>query len=132
MVAESTGYDKHWLAENRILAYRFYDLSPAIIDRWAEDLTAELSFWQSNKTWRLMLDIRLHGGFISPYSLRRAREIAALRPDVPGRLAVIVSSKLAADIISMTIRATNNTYRKRSVFSNEAIALRWLLDDKAR
>ncbi|MBL8165153.1 MAG: hypothetical protein JNJ61_24440 [Anaerolineae bacterium] len=132
MVAESTGYDKEWLAEKRVLSYRFHDLSPTIIDRWADDLAAELNAWPNGKTWRLMLDIRLHGGFISPYSLRRAREIASLRPDVPGRLAVLVSSKLAADIITMTIRATNNTFRKRSVFNNEPIALRWLLDDKAR
>lgn len=132
MVGESTGYEKQWLAGNQVLSYKFYDLSPSIIDRWADDLSAELNAWPSGKTWRLMLDIRLHSGLISPYSLRRAREIASLRPDVPGRLAVLVSSKLAADIITMTIRATNNTYRKRSVFNNEMIALRWLLDDKAR
>jgi hypothetical protein len=53
-----------------------------------------------------------------------------MRPELPGRLSVLVASRLAADIITIAIRATNNTYRRRSVFVNEALALHWLLEEK--
>ncbi|MBZ0280064.1 MAG: hypothetical protein K8L97_04940 [Anaerolineae bacterium] len=132
-MAEGTSrYVKEWLSGDRILVYRFSDLSPNTIDEWVVDITHELTGWSSEKTWRLMLDIRLHGNVVNTYALRRARDIASLRPDVPGRLAIMVASKLASDIISMALRAANNTYRKRLVFVNEALAIHWLLDEKLR
>ena len=132
MIVVTPHYVKEWLADEAILCYRFQDLNTATIDHWAHDLTAELTAWPMEKTWRLLLDIRLHGSIVNTYALGRSREIARLRPDLTGRLAVLVSSKLASDIISIAIRATNNSYRKRSVFVSEAVALHWLLDAKAR
>jgi hypothetical protein len=125
----TTFYTKEWLADKRILCYRFNDLRPATVDTWATDLTLELENWPSNQTWRLILDIRLRGSIVSAYALRRSREIAVLRPDLNGRLAILVASKLAADIISMAIRTANNRYRQRSVFVNEALAIHWLLEE---
>lgn len=132
-MAEGTSqYIKEWLSEDRILVYRFSNLSPNTIDQWASDITRELTNWPSDKTWRLILDIRLHGNVVNTYALRRAREIANLRPDLPGRLAIMVASKLASDVISMALRAVNNVYRRRLVFVNEALAIHWLLDEKLR
>lgn len=132
MAERTSQYAKEWLAEERILVYRFSDLSPDTIDEWVSDITHELLGWPSDKMWRLILDIRLHGNVVNTYALRRARDIANLRPDLPGRLAILVASKLASDVISMALRAVNNSYRKRLVFVNEALAVRWLLDDKLR
>jgi hypothetical protein len=125
-----SGYVKEWLAEDQILCYRLHDLTVQTIDSWAEDLTEAFANWPEEKPWRLMLDIRLRGSIVGAYALRRAREIARMRPELPGRLSVLVASSLAADIITIAIRATNNTYRRRSVFVNEAAALHWLLEEK--
>jgi len=125
-----SGYVKEWLAENQVLCYRLYDLTIQTVDAWSADLSGEFSTWPSEKSWRLMLDIRLRGSIVSTYALRRAREIARLRPELAGRLAVLVASRLAADIITIAIRATNNSYRRRAVFVNETLALHWLLEDR--
>lgn len=122
-------YVREWLGGERILCYRFYDLSPATVDAWAADLTAELMNWPAQKPWRLLLDIRLRGSVVSTYALVKAREIARMRPELPGRLSVLVASRLAADIITIAIRATNNNYRRRAVFVSEAMAMHWLLED---
>jgi hypothetical protein len=129
-VAQTTpGYTKEWLADEQVLCYRLHNLTVQTIDAWAEDLIAEFSAWPADRPWRLMLDIRLRGSIVGTYALRRAREIARMRPELPGRLSVLVGSHLAADIITIAIRATNNTYRRRSVFVNEGIALHWLLEE---
>lgn len=129
MTESNPRYVKEWLSDRRILCYRFYDLSPVTIDDWSKDLTVEITTWPDERPWRLLLDIRLRGSIVSTYALRRSREIARLRPDLPGRLAVLVASKLAADIISMAIRVTNNTYRQRHVFVSEPPALYWLIHE---
>lgn len=123
-------YQREWLSNNQVLCYRFLDLNKATIDHWADNLIFEFTGWPIEKPWRLLLDIRLRGGIVNTYALRRAREIARLRPDLPGRLAVLVGSKLAADVISIAIRATNNSYRQRQIFVNEGTAVHWLTDNK--
>jgi len=117
------GYAKEWLADNQVLCYRFHNLTIGTVDAWATDLIGEFNGWPPDKPWRLLLDIRLRGSIVSTYALRRAREIARMRPELPGRLSVLVASRLAADIITIAIRATTNTYRRRAVFVNEALAL---------
>jgi hypothetical protein len=124
-----SGYVKEWLADDQILCYRLHDLTTRTINSWAEDLTEVFANWPEEKPWRLMLDIRLRGSIVGAYALTRAREIARMRPELSGRLSVLVASSLAADIITIAIRATNNTYRRRSVFINEASAVHWLLEE---
>lgn len=129
MTNSTVQYEKEWLANGRILCYRLHELTAATIDHWANDLSGTLNAWPEDKIWRLLIDVRLGGGLVNTYGLRRAREIARLRPELPGRLGILVSSKLAASIISMAIRATSNNYRQRQVFNHEMLAVRWLLDD---
>jgi hypothetical protein len=122
-------YVKEWLADERVLCYRLHDLTMTTVDSWSADLINELNSWPDDKTWCLLLDIRLRGSIVSTYALRRSREISALRPELPGRLAVLVASRLAADIITIAIRTTNNTYRRRAVFVSEPLALHWLVKE---
>lgn len=128
MTQSTVQYEKEWLADGRILCFRLHDLTAATIDTWANDLSDTINTWPEDKVWGLLIDVRLGGGLVNTYGLR-AREIARLRPELSGRLGVLVSSKLAASIISMAIRATSNSYRQRQVFNNETLAMRWLLED---
>jgi hypothetical protein len=128
-VVQQVTYRKQWLAEGRVLCYRFSDTAQDTIDAWAADLIDEFMNWPTDKPWRLMLDISLRGGIVSAYSLRRAREIANLRPEVRGRLSIVIGSRLAAQVISLALRSTNS-YRQRQVFATEAGALQWLLADQ--
>jgi hypothetical protein len=122
-------YSKEWLSDGQVLCYRFQNLTITTVDNWSADLITELTEWPSDRSWRLLLDIRLRGSIVSTYALRRSREIARMRPELPGRLAVLVSSRLAADIITIAIRTTNNAYRRRAVFVSEPLAVHWLVND---
>jgi hypothetical protein len=122
-------YTKSWLADGRILCYLLDDTTTLTINAWAADLTQELNGWPSSRPWRMMLDIRLNGNIVSPFALRRARAIANLRPDLPGQLAILIGSHLAAQIISIALRSAPNSYRRRACFASEVMAIAWLLED---
>lgn len=127
--ASQYNYSKEWLADSRILCYRVHDTAPRTIDGWASDLEAEFSGWPVDRPWRLMLSLVGSGTIINPYALTRARKIAAMRPDIGGRLALVVSSRLAAQVVNVALRNTVAVRRQRLVFSDEARAVRWLLAD---
>ena len=122
----AAAYTKEWLQNNRILCYRLHNTQRKTIEEWECDLSQEILGWPPDKTWRLMLDVSAER-IVSAYSLMRARKIANLRPELHGRLAVLIRDPLAAQIISMAIRNAPNRYRQRMVFANENQALGWLL-----
>jgi len=129
MVQDRTArFTKAWLADRRILCYRFEDTAPLTINAWADDLIHELELWPADKPWRLLLDIRLNGAIVSAYGLGRARDIARIRPELRGRLAILIGSRLASQIISIALRGVPNRYRQRDCFVNEAMAVAWLLE----
>jgi hypothetical protein len=121
-------YTKEWLQNNRILCYRLLNTQRKTIEDWESDLSQEILGWPPDKTWRLMIDVSAER-IVSAYALVRARKIANLRPELHGRLAVLIRDPLAAQIISMAIRNAPNRYRQRSAFANEALAIGWLLQD---
>jgi hypothetical protein len=125
---ETPRYTKTWLADGQVLVYRFENTTTRTVDAWAADLIQEFESWPPDRPWRLMLDIRLRGNVVSPYALRRAREIARLRPELPGRLAILIGSRLAAQIISIALRGAPNLYRQRSFFVSEPMAVAWLME----
>jgi|GEM_PF-1217426 hypothetical protein len=122
------GFIVERLAEGRVLAYRFSDIFRPTVDAWAESIRTEYGAWQHDKL-RTMLDLRPSGSIISPYAIHSARPLAQLRPELPGRLAVLINNRVAAQIISAAIRANLHANRKRLLFADEPSALAWLMAD---
>lgn len=126
--APITLYKKEMLEEDSILCYRFDDTSKKSVDPWFEDVDAELTAWPEDKPWRMMLDVQKQATVVSAYAMRNARMLSALRPEMPGRLAVLVGSSVATRIINVAILSSRNHYRLRKVFVEEAEAIEWLLE----
>lgn len=122
-------YSKEWLHNGKILCYRFENLTPVTVNTWGDDLSDALLSWPDDKPWRLLLDIRMGGNLPSTYALRRSYAISKLRPELPGRLALLIGSRLAAEIMSAGMRAAGNSYRQRRVFVVQAVAISWLLEN---
>ncbi len=112
--------------QQSILAYRFHDLAHETVDAWASSIRVEYAAWEHNRL-QTMLDLRPAGRIITPYAINAARPLAALRPELTGRLAIIVSNRLSAQIMSAAIRANLNTRRRRLIFADEISAVAWLL-----
>ena len=120
---------KSWLVTGPILCYRCSDTTRDTVDVCVDDLRNELLAWDASKPLRLLIDLRHENAIISAYALHRARELTRLRPDVRGKLGILTATVLNAQIVSMALRGLPNEYRRRLVFSSEADAVAWLLQD---
>jgi hypothetical protein len=72
----------------------------------------------------------MQGRIISSQALTRAREVSHVRPDLPGRTAVLIASSIAAQVISAVIRSgLASGKRQRMIFNHEPSAIAWLLQN---
>jgi hypothetical protein len=123
------GVAKVWLADARILCYRFTNMERVTVDAAALDIQAEMHAWEPSAPWRLLMDMQKENVVVSAYALHRARELTRLRSELTGKTALLTSNVLTAQIASMALRGISNKQRQRLVFSNEAEAVVWLLQD---
>ena len=123
------GSTKVWLATDQVLCYRCSDTTRSTIDICVNDLRAEMLGWDTARPFRLLLDLRHENAVVSAYALHRARELTRLRPDVSGKTAVLTANVFNAQIASLALRGLPNEHRRRLVYSSEADAFAWLLQD---
>ena len=123
-------YSRDWIQNGQILCFRFHDSNRETADAWFHDTVEVFRTWESKRPLLTLLDVRLQGRYIAAHALIRARQISNFTPDVPGRTAVLISSPVAAQVVSTLIRTGlgSSRSRQRLVFSNEKQAVDWLLD----
>ena len=122
------GFTVERLAEGKIIAYRFTDIFRPTVDAWAESIRTEYGMWE-HPVLRTLLDLRPAGNIISPYAINSARPLAQLRPELRGRLAILINNRIAAQIMSAAIRANLNANRRRLLFADDQSAMAWLLEN---
>lgn len=126
MITSQVGYVKEYAENTEIVILRMYNVQRETVDNIIADVTKEFLEWP-HSVWRAMLDMRNVQGIITPYAVSGSRIIMGLRPELPGRLAVLINNRIAAQVISTAIRVNLNTNRKRLLFADETDAINWLL-----
>jgi hypothetical protein len=126
---ENEHFAREWIANGRILSYRFKHLTREAADTWFDDLQAWQPLWTDNRPLLLLYDLRASNTMLSAQALTRARQSADLLLDHPGRTAILMGSNLIAQLISGVIRSSPQGHRERSLFSSEDSALEWLLQN---
>ncbi|MBL8130776.1 MAG: hypothetical protein JNL42_02875, partial [Anaerolineae bacterium] len=120
-----------WLGSGQILTYTFQDGSREIADIWFEDVKSEIASWNAERRWLMLIDIRMGGRIISSAAFMRGRQLSHLRPELPGKTAIVVASSVAAHLTNGILRSlSTETRRQRRVFDNQERAVEWLLDTK--
>lgn len=119
------------LAEARVIAYRFKQVHRAAADAWFEDLSAFILAWPADQPYCALLDVRGREHLISAQAYSVARQMTYLRPELPGRVAVLVGRGIIAPVMNALIRNTIAGHaRQRLLFSTEEMALAWLLSPR--
>ncbi|MCS7072160.1 MAG: hypothetical protein NZM00_11685 [Anaerolinea sp.] len=127
-MVETAGYTKEWLANGRIIACRFQQTDRATADAWFEDMRELFLSWNENRPLHLLLDLT-KPGTISAQALTRGRQLSHVRPDLPGRTAILVGRSLATQVMKMIVRAgLGGEVRQRMLFGSEPVAIAWLLE----
>ncbi|MGQ9908431.1 MAG: hypothetical protein ACUVS2_06300 [Candidatus Flexifilum sp.] len=125
---ETAGYTREWLVNGRILACRFQRADRETADAWFEDMRQLFMSWNENRPLHLLLDLSQPGS-ISAQALTRGRQLSHVRPDLPGRTAILVGRSLATQVMKMIVRAgLGGGVRQRMLFGTEPAAIAWLLE----
>lgn len=123
-------YIKDLLSSEHILYYHLFNTNKDTIDHWVEDIHAELMNWPDDAPLRLILHVDVRGSTISSYAIKQARRLTLLRPEIGGKLALVIENELTVRIINFAVNQLNNSFRQRRVFTNYESALGWVLDDE--
>lgn len=121
-------YMREPIYDGRILAYRFVNTSRAAADAWYPDIAEQIMTWPDDQPLMFLIDLRGQETMLSAQAMTRARQVSRLRPELPGRTAVIIGGGTVVQILSSIIRSgLANTRRERALFSSEEAAVDWLL-----
>jgi hypothetical protein len=123
----TSSYFREWIADGRVIACRLPVLDDATVDAWYEDMRQVFLTWNEERPMHVLVDISRPGS-VSAQALTTARKLSNVRPDVPGRTAILVGRSLATPVMNMLIRAgLGGKTRQRRIFGTEAAALVWLV-----
>lgn len=125
---ETLYFTREPLAEARIIAYRFKQVHRAAADAWFEDLSAFILAWPISQPYLALLDVRGCERQVSAQAYSVARRLTFVRPELPGRAAVLVGTGIVAPVLNALMQNSIAGHaRQRRLFSTEAMALAWLL-----
>ncbi len=123
----SPSVSRQWLMNNRVVVFSVTDAKRESVDKWAEACKTAIANWPPDQPVLLMHDLSARGLALTPYARERAQDIAKTRPEARGRVAVILSSSLAATLIQLFLRSERETPRTHRAFASREKGLAWLL-----
>lgn len=124
---QASGYKRELLAEDKVVCYRFESLGTATADQWFVDVIELFENWDKHKPLLLLIDIRQPDNLLSAQAMMRARQVSQLRPDVPGKTAMLVDPSEPTQNVELLLDKVLSPTRERDTFSSEATAIAWLL-----
>ncbi len=127
-MAEAT-YTKEWLADSRIICYRFVSTGEEAADAWYAEFVNLCAHWEAGKPLLMMIDFRQPDNLLSSEALRRGREASALYPEIPGKTAFLISADSPAHNVAAMVDHVLAPTRARQIFTADADAVTWLLQD---
>ena len=122
-----TVYTREWLADGRIVCYRFVSTGSEAAEAWLQDVTDLFFTWDKQKPLLLLVDLRRADNLMSAEMLKSIREAVQERPAVPGKTAVLVASQQPIQTVEILIERVPADKGDRKMFDQEAEAVAWLL-----
>ncbi len=120
-------FTREWLADSRIICYRFISTGSEAADQWYQEVVNLFSRWDGHKPLLLLIDLSLPDNILSAEAIKRAREASIQYPDVPGKTALLIDSTSPAHNVNAMVDHVLAGSREREIFTSEAEAVAWLL-----
>jgi hypothetical protein len=130
MVMADEAFSKELLADQRVTCYRLFNTGSEAADLWYQDVIALFSTWDASNPLLLLVDLSKTGNSLSAEAMRRSREASLQNPNVPGKSAMLIDPNATAYNVNALVEHVLAGQRKRDVFSDEAEAIAWLLQDE--
>lgn len=119
------GLEISWVHDGKILQFAVSELTHDTLNTGAEILRDSIEQWPIERPYLLMLDTSR--GVLTPYGKTKMVELGNLRPELKGRVAVIVAPSAWGHMTSFFVnRVMPKHTRERRVFFNRDVAMQWL------
>ena len=118
---------KEWLADSRIVCFRFKTTGTEATDRWIADLVALMSQWDKEKSFLLLVDLTQAKNNLSPEAMQRSIEISNRYADIPGKVAFLIDPNATTYNVDAMVKHVLANTRTLQTFTREPDALEWLL-----
>lgn len=125
---QHSGVTAEWLYEGQIVVFRLSDVTRNTIDGWSQLVLDAIAAIPAGQPVLFLHDSTSPKVGITPYLTSKVPGLFRQCSHIPGRVAVVVASSTAGQLISLV---TRNTYSKDArqtsrVFVNYNEALDWL------
>lgn len=119
------GLERQWLHDGKILMITVSESSHETMDTGYQVLHESIEEWPAERPYLLLLDTAR--GLLTPYGKTKMVELGNLRPELKGRVAVIVAPSTWGHMISFFVnRVMPKHTRERRVFFSRDVAIQWL------
>jgi hypothetical protein len=118
---------REWLDNRQLVVYTIQSLTREATDAWVEAALELFRQWPANKPILIVYDFAQSGGVaLTPYIRKRAEELSVIRPDVRGRVAVILPRSVGTQAARIFILAKLKKSRLRRIFFTREEGLAWV------
>lgn len=116
-----------WLDNKQLVVYMVQSLTREATDAWVENALELFRQWPANKRILIVYDFTLCGGVaLTPYIRKRAEELAIIRPEISGRVAVILPRSVGTQAARLFVLAKLKKSRVRRIFFTREEGLAWV------
>lgn len=125
------GLQQEWAVEGRAVILTVTDTSLDTLETWAQTCRELLLEWPAHQPLLLLHDYSQVDVIISPYIRRTSEELMQIRPELPGKVAVVLTKTIVAQIAHAalnTLWKQGLKARQRRVFFDREDGLAWLLE----
>jgi len=109
-----------------IMKFVVRDVTRSSIDGWYNFLTKRIEEWAREQPYLVLYDLRDPRVSMTPYLRERAAVLNTIRPDVRGRIAILISRSPTAYLMMAFARLRSHASREARIFFTEETALEWL------
>lgn len=99
--------------------------SRSFVDAWINTLSDIMHQWPAGRPFLLLQDLSDKTNAVTVYSRERAAALYKVRPELAGRVAVVVAQSLTTQLVRLFLRVRQNNLKIEMFYSREQ-GLDWL------
>ena len=113
-------FTKVWLADGRIICYRFISTGEEAAGAWFSEVDDLFSNWDGSKPLLLLVDVSQCDNRLSSEALRIASNLSNIHPDLKGKTALVIESSKPAQNVYGVVRSRSSRHARTQNFQQRS------------
>ncbi len=116
-----------WLDGGKIVWFSLEAIDREVIDGWVTAVEEVFKNWPADQPFLTIQDFsKCEGLALTSYIRNKGEHLASLRPELPGRNALVLRRSVVAQAVKMLLIQMNDKRRERRMFFSAQEAIEWL------